>query len=80
MASGFEFGGSSTPLHRAQRVGFQDTGDLYSRVALYSDCFAFLQFVAIFEPCVGGERAPCGLTFHDELASLVHCDWILHWF
>lgn len=46
--------------------------DLYSLAVLYSDIFAFLELVAIFEPFVGGGWVPCGLTFYCELTSLVH--------
>lgn len=61
-------------------LGLQDTGDLYSLAVLYSDFSAFLQLVAIFEPSVGKDRAPCGLTLNCELASLVHYYWIPHRF
>lgn len=54
--------------------------DSYSLVAPYSDFFALLQLVAIFEPRVGGEGAPRGLAFNHELASLVHRYRILHRF
>lgn len=47
-------------------------GDLYSLAVPYSDFFASLQLVAIFEPPVGRERVPRGLTLNCELASLVH--------
>lgn len=55
-------------------------GHSYSLAGPYSDFFAFLQLVAIFEPPVGGERVPRRLAFHRQLASLVHCHWNRHRF
>lgn len=68
-------------LHvRLPVLGSQDRGDLYSLAVLYFDFFVFLQLVAIFEPSVGGERVPCGLTLNCEPFPLVHYYWIPHRF